>query len=74
MESLKSLGRIGAGQHLPALLQFTGRKSESALDAQQAARDLLADVLEFKPDHWRMLNKLNAAVGLKVYHAQKGTD
>jgi outer membrane protein, heavy metal efflux system len=37
------------------------------LDAQRAYRDRLGHVIEFESFYWRSLNRLNAAVGLKVY-------
>ena len=34
----------------------------------QAYRDRLAHVVEFASDYYRMVNKLNMAVGLNAYH------
>lgn len=48
-----------------------GRKLIELLDAQKAYRDRLGHVIEFESDYWRALNRLNAAVGLKVYKEEK---
>jgi cobalt-zinc-cadmium efflux system outer membrane protein len=48
------------------------RRLIELLDAQKAYRDRLGHVIEFESDYWRALNKLNAAVGLKVYDPEKG--
>jgi cobalt-zinc-cadmium efflux system outer membrane protein len=41
------------------------RKLIEFLDAQKAYRDRLAHVVEFESTYWRMLNRLNMAVGLQ---------
>jgi cobalt-zinc-cadmium efflux system outer membrane protein len=48
------------------------RKLIDLLDAHRAYQSRLAHGIEFRSDYWRALNKLNAAVGLKAYDAEKG--
>jgi cobalt-zinc-cadmium efflux system outer membrane protein len=47
------------------------RRLIELLDAQKAYRDRLQHTIEFHSDYWRALNRLNAAVGLKAYDAEK---
>jgi len=48
------------------------RKLIDLLLAHKAYRDRLAHTIEFQNDYWRNLNRLNMAVGLNAYDAEKG--
>jgi len=47
------------------------RKLVEVLDAHRAYRDRVARVVEFEATYWRMLNRLNAAVGLSAYDHER---
>ena len=59
-------------KQMEAAYRAGDRKLVELLDAHKAYRDRLAHVIEFQADYWRALNRLNAAVGLKAYDADKG--
>jgi cobalt-zinc-cadmium efflux system outer membrane protein len=67
-ETLKAARELR--KNMEAAYRAGERKLIELLDAQKAYRDRLAHVIEFQSDYWRMLNKLNAAVGLKAYDSE----
>jgi cobalt-zinc-cadmium efflux system outer membrane protein len=69
-ETLKSARDLR--KNMEAAYRAGDRKLIELLDAQKSYRDRLGHVIEFQSDYWRMLNKLNAAVGLKAYDLDKG--
>jgi cobalt-zinc-cadmium efflux system outer membrane protein len=69
-ETLKAARDLRKG--MEAAYRAGDRTLVELLDAHKSYRDRLAHVIEFESDYWRTLNKLNAAVGLRVYDAEKG--
>jgi hypothetical protein len=69
-ETLKAAHELR--KNMEAAYRTGDRKLIELLDAQKAYVDRLGHVIEFKSFYWRSLNKLNAAVGLKVYEPEKG--
>jgi cobalt-zinc-cadmium efflux system outer membrane protein len=59
-------------KNMEAAYRAGDRKLHEMLLAHQAYRDRLTHVVEFASDYYRMLNKLNMAVGLKAYDQETG--
>jgi cobalt-zinc-cadmium efflux system outer membrane protein len=57
---------------MEAAYRAGSRKLLEVLDAQKVYQFRLANVIEFESFYWRALNRLNAAVGLNAYDAEKG--
>jgi cobalt-zinc-cadmium efflux system outer membrane protein len=68
-ETLKAAHELR--MNMDAAYRAGDRKLIELLDAQKAYMDRLRHVIEFESFYWRSLNKLNAAVGLKAYDADK---
>jgi cobalt-zinc-cadmium efflux system outer membrane protein len=58
-------------ERMEAALRAGTRQLDAALLAHKAYRDRLTHVVEFQSDYWRNLNRLNMAVGLHDYYANR---
>jgi cobalt-zinc-cadmium efflux system outer membrane protein len=58
-------------KNMEAAYRSGDRRLVELLDAQKAYQDRLGHIIEFESFYWRSLNKLNAAVGLKVYDPER---